>query len=127
MEREGVSYPMWGQGKSKPYSVREREAEEALERKVSAVIGAMPFLWLAVADESGPKSLRGYIERNTIALLSNCNRPPLDPPSRDWLGTWCGRERVRASGLWNIRHVDEHYEPEFLGTLEAAVDAMRVD
>ena len=124
IERDGVSCPSWELGKSKPRKASERNAEEALERKVSSVIGSMPFLWLAVEDDPGPRSIRGYIERNTIALLSNYDRPPLDPPSRDWLGTWCDRERVRASGLWNNRHVEEQYRPEFLETLNCLVNAM---
>ena len=124
IERDGVSCPSWELGKSKPRKASERNAEEALERKVSSVIGSMPFLWLAVEDDPGPRSIRGYIERNTIALLSNYDRPPLDPPSRDWLGTWCDRERVRASGLWNNRHVEEQYRPEFLETLICLVNAM---
>ena len=124
IERDGVSSPSWELGKSKPRKASERNAEEALEGKVSSVIGSMPFLWLAVEDDPGPRSIRGYIERNTIALLSNYDRPPLDPPSRDWLGTWCDRERVRASGLWNNRHVEEQYRPEFLETLNCLVNAM---
>ena len=83
---------------------------------------AMPFLWLGIDDETGPASLRGYIERNAIALLSNCRREPLDPPSSGWLGHHCDRERGRSSGLWNSNHVDEKYDPAFLGTLERLVN-----
>jgi hypothetical protein len=81
----------------------------------------MPFLWLAIEDEAGPESLRGYIERNSIALLSNYGKPILDPPSSQWLGGQCDRELVRKSGLWNSRHVDEGYEPAFLDRLEQMV------
>jgi hypothetical protein len=31
----------------------------------------MPFLWLAIDDEPSAHGLRGHIERNAIALLSN--------------------------------------------------------
>ena len=78
----------------------------------------MPFLWLEIDDEPGPDSLRGYIERNAIALLSNYGKEPLDPPSGEWLGRLCDRERVRNSGLWNQNHVEERYDPAFLDTLE---------
>jgi hypothetical protein len=81
----------------------------------------MPFLWLAVEDAPGPESLRGYIERNAIALLSNYKRPALDPASAAWLGHSCDRERVRASGLWNSNHVEESYDPAFLETLSKLV------
>jgi hypothetical protein len=83
----------------------------------------MPFLWLAVEDEAGPESQRGYIERNSIALLSNYNRAPLDPPSPGWLGFHCNREKVRNSGLWNSSHVDETYDPEFLDEVDRLVSA----
>lgn len=100
----------------------ELSADEApIELAVSAYLRAMPFLWLSVDDEPGPNSVRGVIERNTIALLSNLDRPPLDTPSAGWLGHESGREKVRRSGLWNQRHVDEAYDPAFLGVLEDAV------
>ena len=84
----------------------------------------MPFLWLAINDEPGPASRRGYIERNTIALLSNYGKPPLDAPSGHWLGHDCNRERVRISGLWNSNHVDEAYDPAFLDVLATFVHEM---
>ena len=81
----------------------------------------MPFVWLRVDDEPGPASMRRKIERNAIALLSNFDRPPLDPPSAQWLGRHCDRDRVRASGLWNQNHVDESYDPVFLDDVERLV------
>ena len=123
IEQNGYDYPTWGHGSSASKEVR--ESERTLERKVSAVIGDMPFLWLAVEDEPGPDSLRGYIERNAIALLSNYGCEPIDPPSSGWLGHWSDRERVRLSGLWNNNHVGDGYDPVFLDTLERQIDKMR--
>lgn len=97
--------------------------ESNLEIAVSQRIGAMPFLWLRIDDDPGPSSLRGYIERNAIALLSNFQQPTLDPPSEGWLGAYSDRERVRRSGLWNSNHVDESYDPQFIETLRHVVDA----
>ncbi len=122
IERDGHDYPSWGQGNSAPREVRGRE--QPLERAVSAVIGDMPFLWLAIEDEPGAESLRGDIERNAIALLSNFGKEPHDPPSRGWLGHFCNRERVRTSGLWNSNHVHEAYEPVFLDMLARLIDQM---
>jgi hypothetical protein len=34
----------------------------------------MPFVWLSLGDEASSESRRGYIERNSIALLSNRNK-----------------------------------------------------
>jgi len=94
------------------------EQEHGLEVAVSQYIRSMPFLWVVVNDVSGPRSHRGLIERNSIGLLSNYRRTPLDPPSKEWLGSYCDRERVRGSGLWNNNHVDEEYDPAFLAILE---------
>lgn len=119
----GMTVPTWGHGSFVPKPVREKERR--LEELVSRTIGQMPFLWLEVPDPPGPDSLRGYIERNAIALLSNYNSPVLDAPSPSWLGTHCNREKVRASGLWNQNHVDESYDPAFLDELERLVRKMK--
>jgi len=118
----GMTVPTWGQGSSAPKSVREKERR--LEELVSRTIGQMPFLWIEVPDPPGPDSLRAYIERNTIALLSNYKKPALDAPSPSWLGAHCNREKVRTSGLWNQNHVDEPYDPAFLDELERLVRKM---
>jgi hypothetical protein len=97
-------------------------AEAPVERAVTHYLSTMPFLWLDIDDEPGPDSLRGVIERNAIALLSNHGRTPLDPPSPGWLGYGSDRPLVRGSGLWNQRHVEETHDPAFLGTLEMLVE-----
>ncbi|MCW0183407.1 MAG: hypothetical protein OJI70_16700 [Zavarzinia sp.] len=117
-----MSHPTWGKGNTAPKTVRAEEI--SLEQKVTDLIGAMPFLWLSVPDASGPESLRGVIERNSIALLSNFEREPLDPPSADWLGRYSDRDRIRRSGLWNSNHVDEVHNSEFLKELEKIIIAM---
>ena len=113
------SHPTWGAGNTAAAEVR--LSEQKLERDVSAIIGGMPFLWLAIDDDPGPGSLRGYVERNAIALLSNYKKHPLDPACEAWLGHHCFRERVRNAGLWNSNHVDESYDPAFLGRLSQLV------
>ena len=124
IEKDGLNYPTWGKGDTAPREVR--KLEQPLERIVSTHIGEMPFLWLAVEDEAGPDSLRGYIERYTIALLSNWGKQPIDQPSSSWLGHHCNREKVRASGLWNSNHVNEDYDPAFLETLACLIDKMEI-
>lgn len=122
MDINGISVQTWGQGSSAPKNIR--EGERRLERLVSKTMGAMPFLWMSVPDEPGPESLRGYIERNAIALLSNYNKPVIDCPSHQWLGQHCNREKVCNSGLWNQNHVDEDYDPVFLEKMEKLVSKM---
>jgi hypothetical protein len=99
-------------------------AEAPIERAVTNYICAMPFLWVDIDDEPGPESLRGFVERHSIALLSNPERAPLDPPSRNWLGHSSDRDLVRSSGLWNQRHVGETHDPKFLDVLEGMVQPM---
>lgn len=99
-----------------------RAAELALEHRVSRVIGEMPLLWLRVDGPAGSTSRRGYIERNAIALLSNHDREPLDPPSDGWLGLDCPKGKVQRSGLWNQRHVEEAHDCAFVPAFERLVD-----
>lgn len=121
--RGGYMCPTWGGGGG--HAGKEtRFGERPLECEVSQVVGGMPFVWLAVPDAAGPESLRGFIERNAIALLSNRNGPPLDSPSNLWLGRHCDRERVRSSGLWNQNHVDERFDSGFLTCLDRLVSSM---
>ncbi|MCY4383096.1 MAG: hypothetical protein OXE44_08105 [Nitrospinae bacterium] len=122
-DRDNLNYPCWGKGDTASREVR--ISELPLEKTVSARIGGMPFLWLAIEDEAGPESLRGYIERNAIALLSNWGKHPIDPPS-SWLGCNSDREKVRSSGLWNSNHVNEDYDPAFLDELARLIDEMEI-
>ncbi|WP_038382725.1 hypothetical protein [Bradyrhizobium elkanii] len=122
MARDGHVCDSWDVGSSASADIR--AGEFALEFEVSRHICKMPFVWIEADDDPGPSSLRGYIERNAIALLSNYGKESVDPPSPGWLGRYCDRERVRRSGLWNSNHVDERYDPKFLDCLEAHVFAM---
>jgi len=97
-------------------------AEAPVEQAVSRYIGVMPFLWLDVNDEPGRHSLRGAIEQNAIALLSNHGPAPLDPPSPSWLGNFSDRPLVRGCGLWNQRHVEQTHDPTFLDALEKMIE-----
>jgi hypothetical protein len=69
IDRDGNKFPTWGEGSSAAKDIRTGELE--LECAVSQVIRSMPFLWVAIGYEPGPESMRGKIERNSIALLSN--------------------------------------------------------
>jgi hypothetical protein len=118
--REGLIVPTWSKGSSA--SVQIRAAEYHAESKVSAHINQMPFLWLSIDDEPGPSSVRGCIERNAIALLSNyAKKLKIDPPSMSWLGNLAWRDKIREAGLWNVNHVDEEYNSSFLDILKMNV------
>ena len=109
----------WGHGSNAPSEVR--QGESPLEQKVSDYIGNMTLVALPIPDPAGRKSLRGLIERNSIALLSGFDGGQFDQPSKDWLGSHSDRPRVRGSGLWNNNHVDESYDPAFLNVMETLV------
>jgi hypothetical protein len=117
---EYCSCQSWGKDSSATSDIR--LSEEFIEIEVSKIIRNMPFLYLEVDDEPSPLSLRGIIEKNAIALISNYQRLPLDPPSKDWRGYLCNREKVRLSGMWNQNHVDEIYDPLFLDLFELLIN-----
>jgi hypothetical protein len=94
--------------------------EDLLERTVSEYVGRMPFLWLEADDEPRSSSVRSYIEKNSIGLLSRAT--VVDPPSLQWLGHSAADERIRSSGLWNVNCVGDGYDPRFLDVLEQLVD-----
>lgn len=121
IQREGLeeTYPAWSDGSSAKREQRLTELD--LERRVSDYIRDLPFLWVDVPDEPEPKSDRAYLERNAIALLSNYGKPAIDARETGWLGTDSQSEKIRESGLWNVNHVDESYDPEFLERFADAV------
>lgn len=110
----------WG-GSNAPRHIK--DAEVPLEQAISKHMGSMPFIWLEIDDEPGPASLRSYIERNSIALLSNYHREnnPIDPPSESWLGQWAKSSKVKQSGLWNSNHVDEDFDDQFFDALKKLI------
>ena len=96
---------------------RARHSECRVEELVSRRIREMRVVFLPIDDAAGPDSLRGYIERNSIALLSVYARACFDPPSTQWLGRFCGRGRIWLSGLWNDEHVDKTVDGRFVDLL----------
>jgi hypothetical protein len=112
-------YPHWGEGSTADRDLRLEELE--MERRVSEYIRELPFLWVEIDDEPGPNSDRAYLEQNAIALVSNFDKQPIDPRDGGWLGRYSISEEIRESGLWNVNHVEERYDPTFLETFEEYV------
>ncbi|WP_049937276.1 hypothetical protein [Haloplanus natans] len=127
IEKYGLhdDYPDWGERWASIDRDRAgvRDEEYLLERRVSAYIREQPFLTVALDDEPGPNSDRAFVERNLIALLSNRDTDPVDPRPNDWFGRHSRSPEIRASGLWNVNHVDEAYDPAALDRLAEAVEA----
>lgn len=107
----------WLSRRRAPHGSELADQEASIEREVSRYIGDMPLLLLNVPDRTD----RGYLESNSIALLSCLTGGP-GMPSPRWLGRYAERAEIRESGLWNVQHVIDHYQPGFLGRLAHLVD-----
>jgi hypothetical protein len=111
-QRDALKSPKsWGIGSDPGAAARKlgidrstvKSLERNLEQIVTSYIGAMPFLYLSINDAPGGESLRGLIEQNSIALLSNFERDSLDPPSSSLLvlvGTILGSPQ--GSRVWIV-------------------------
>jgi hypothetical protein len=110
----------WGtpssEGKDVPLS------ERKLEQAVSKYLAELYVLLIDVPGASDKGNDRAYIEQNLIALLSNkCS--PLDPPSFNWLGLSSDKREIRKSGLWNVNHVEQNFDPGYLEVLNYYVSS----
>jgi len=99
-----------------------RSEEQAAERMVSGCIRSMPVLCLGVPNRPDGTSDRGVIESFAIALLSMATGGA-DKPSSGWLGLHANSPAVARSGLWNVRHVEEAYDPAVLEVMAAHVSS----
>jgi hypothetical protein len=123
LARDVSTLASWGSGGSASVAIRAAEASH--EQQVSAYLRTMSVFWVAVDDESGPKSARAFIERNAIALLSN-HLNPADTPSPRWLGRHSIDSEIQRSGLWNLDYVDSPCDVTFLDVLEQAIERMNL-
>ena len=92
------------------------------DQLVTDYIGKMPFLWVNVSDEPGPSSQRAFIEKNSIALLSDYDDLGVDKQSMNWLGQHSNKENVRKSGMWNSDYVARKHSSVFLDVLERRIE-----
>jgi hypothetical protein len=116
------SFPNWGKNSSASKEIRDREYP--LEKRVSNYIRSLPFVYVKIEDEPSRDSDRAYIERNSIALLSNFSKEPIEPRNKYWLGRYSPNREIRESELWNTNHVAEKYDPKFLDVLRKYVEEM---
>lgn len=95
---------------------KHRRAEGVCERAVSAYIGQMPVLCLEVPNRDDGTSDRGLVEATVIALLSRA-AGGVDPATAGWLGQHAPNQAIADSGLWNVRHVRDGYDPMTLDVI----------
>jgi len=82
------------------------KSEKVLEKNVSLYLRDLSFTILEIEGEASKYNDRAYMERNSIALLSNYNRLAIDPSSANWLGRFTKKDKIIKSGLWNSNYVD---------------------
>lgn len=115
-------YPHWGEQNPDAETTAVREQEHDLEQQVSAYIRDLPFLWVDVPGEPGPDADRAVIEQNLIALVSH-HRRTAGPSDLDWLGYHSEKSEVYQSGLWNVRHVSDLFDPTAIDLLDDHVSS----
>ena len=76
-KKADLAVDSWGRGDKGP--ARGNRSEAMLERLVSRRIRGMSVVCLPVEDAPGPDSLRAFIARNAIALLSGFAVAALNP------------------------------------------------
>lgn len=54
--------------------------------------------------------------------MSNFRKDALDRRDDSWLGKDSPRRKISDSGIWNINHVEEDYDPAFLDRVAEAVE-----
>ncbi|WP_312622172.1 hypothetical protein [Haloarcula sp. 1CSR25-25] len=114
-------YPHWGEPNPDAPTTEVREQEHELEQKVTEYIEALPFLYVNVSGEPGPESDRATIEASTIAMVSHYRRTA-NPADLDWLGYHSPKPEIYRSGLWNIQHISELFDPSVISLLDEYVD-----
>lgn len=127
IDHEGLeeTYPDWGLPTRKLDDTRAvREIEHPLEKRVSDYIRDLPFLWVDIPGEPGSRCDRAKIERNLIALVSQIRRQSAGGVDADWLGYYSPRPEINQTGLWNIEHVNELYNPAIVDSFEEYIGEM---
>ncbi|WP_229380520.1 hypothetical protein [Haloarcula marismortui] len=113
-------YPHWGEQNPDAETTAVREQEHELEQRVSEYIRDLPFLWVDVPGDPGPECDRAEIESHTIAMVSRYRRSA-GPSDLDWLGYHSPKSEVYQSGLWNVRHVSDSFDPSVVDQLSAYI------
>ena len=89
--------------------------------RVDEIIRSMSFVWVGTDSVR----LQDRFEKESIALLSNYHKPPIDSPSASWLGHYGHRVQITSSGLWNIHFVGGNYRQSTVVRLERLAAQMR--
>lgn len=119
IKKEGLSCDTWGVGQNAGKETKEKE--QYLEKLVSEYIGQLGVIVLDVDDLPSSTSVRAYIEKNSIALISSLNFS-FNFSTSNWLGAFSPRNEIRDSCLWNINYIRSEYDPGFMRVFEEYAD-----
>ena len=109
--KDNLDFKYWGD-KSKKSDRNVKNTEKPLEVKVSQYLHSMTFTVLEVPGISAKDNDRALIEENSISLISNYYKTPIDKCSTKWLGLYSNDAKVISSGLWNSDYVDQNFIDE---------------
>lgn len=124
INRDNLPKNKWGVREEKSNKIV-LDSEKELEQNVSLYLRDLRFTILEIEGEASKNNDRAYIERNTIALLSNYCRPKIDPPSTNWLGSLTQKEKIVESGLWNSNYVDiSNVDADYFKKMRYYIDKM---
>ena len=80
--------------------LRNIEKEKEIESEITKILrNSFSFRYLHINDQTQRKAL----EASLIGTLGKCESCK---PSDGWLGNWSSIEKIRASGLWLIQHLN---------------------
>lgn len=113
----GPDVRTWGSSSANKESLI---AERSLEKTVSDYLSRLQVVLIDIPGISDKANDRSYIEQNLIAVFSNRCKP-LDPPSYQWLGNYSDKREIRKSGLWNVNHVEQRFDPQYVEVLNRYV------
>lgn len=114
IKKEGLLCDTWGMGQNASKEIRERE--KYIEHMVSDYIGQLGVIVLDVDDMPAATSVRAFVEKNSIALLSSTNSS-FNFSTTDWLGNYSSRAEITGSCLWNINYINADYDGGLLERL----------
>ena len=97
-------------------NINDDDDYEAMRRlectKLLPYVQACSFTWVPNAQQLG---------RHAISLLSEFQRPSVDPPRDCWLGHHSHEPNIQESGLWNVQYINAQWTDDWLDDFERLV------
>ena len=125
INKNNLNFNHWGVRKEKS-NKHVISVEREFEKEISLYLRSLKFTILEIPGDASKDNDRAFIERNTIALLSNYERTVIDAPSCNWLGKHTGKDKIIHSGLWNSNYVDiKSVESDYFDKMKFYIEKMK--